>query len=72
MEKRRFLAGPTAAFVLAGCWAATAVVWLVERPESGSSWVLLVCAGFSAPLWTVIGVQRLRARRTTGEADGSA
>ncbi|MCF2130634.1 hypothetical protein L1I79_30015 [Strepomyces sp. STD 3.1] len=71
MDRRRLLAwphrSPTAAFVIAALWAATAVLWLVNRPDSGGSLVLAVCAGASAPVWTALGVQRLRAKRNVGD-----
>lgn len=76
MTKRRFLtwahSSPTAAFVVAAWWAAGAVVWLIGRPDAGGSSVFIVCAGISVPVWTVLGFQRLRAKRTAGDPNRSA
>ncbi|MEU9552365.1 hypothetical protein AB0D88_25440 [Streptomyces werraensis] len=66
MKAHSALSGPTAAFALAGLWAMTIALWFAVRPERGGT-LTLACAVVSVPVWLVIGVQRLRARRAAGE-----
>src|SRR5690606_38310756 len=74
VAKRRFLtwahSSPTAAFVVAAWWAAGAVVWFIGRPDADGSSVFIVCACICVPVWTVLGFERLRAKRTAGEPGG--
>ncbi|XMA38779.1 hypothetical protein O1157_25170 [Streptomyces albogriseolus] len=67
MKARSTLSGPTAAFDLAGLWAATIALWFAVRPDRGGT-LTPACAAVLVPVWLVIGVQRLRARRATDES----
>ncbi|GGQ80214.1 MULTISPECIES: hypothetical protein [Actinomycetes] len=66
MKARSALSGPTVAFALAGMWTAVIALWFVARPDGGGA-IMLILAVVSAPVWLVIGVQRLRARRAGDE-----
>ncbi|NEC48331.1 hypothetical protein G3I18_07030 [Actinospica acidiphila] len=66
MKARSVLSGPTVAFALAGMWTAVIALWFFARPDGGMV-ILLICSAVSAPVWLVVGVQRLRARRADDE-----
>jgi hypothetical protein len=66
VKARSALSGPTVAFALAGMWTAVIALWFVARPDGGGA-IMLILAVVSAPVWLVIGVQRLRARRADDE-----
>ncbi|MEU0913544.1 hypothetical protein [Streptomyces althioticus] len=66
MQARSVLIGPTVAFALAGLWAAMIALWFAARPDGGQV-IMLIPAVVPAPVWLVIGMQRLRANRPDEE-----
>ncbi|MEU5465058.1 hypothetical protein ACH4KU_21020 [Streptomyces althioticus] len=66
MRARSALTGPTVAFALAGLLTAMIALWFAARPDGGQV-IMLILAVVPAPVWLVIGVQRLRAKRADEE-----